>query len=433
MKIPKYVPKFFGIVLVILFLVGCTTPITPTPPPPQPTLPPVKTLPPPPQPSPTLVPLASSMPTSLFKLIQTVQVIPDERFKDNTIPSVGGNILFVPATGNFIVMLKTFPPTTPLPLPPLNDPDNPGLDTCPRGVIGYKEYTTDMQPTGKYGYLSCATGDWNSLIIGNDIYVVKVWNEGPGTSDFWRLYKYDAVTWKKLGEVDIPVDNTQEISDGPTMSYINGLVTVSGEYFPGGRPDGPLGRGSHHHFVTTDLTLMGEKILVSPDVPAHTPEVTLQQLANGDILMFAASAYFYGDLVVLRFDKDWKYIDEHTLRSNAFFPLGSVTNGGYWFVAYIDVSTWKAGDPQWPAGDAPYRNVGLAAFDANWNLVQNEKVTDFDVVAAGEGRTEGEGPSVQLVGNRLYVSYTVSKFEAGSPKLISGETFVNVYELNQTP
>jgi hypothetical protein len=362
--------------------------------------------------------------SSLFTFVQTVQVTPDEHFKDTTIP---GNILYIPASDRFVVILKTFPPDPPLPLPMNNDPDNPGLDTCPMGTIGYKEYTTDMQPTGRYGYLSCGHGDLLAQIIGNDIYVAKSWNEGPGTPDVWRLEKYDAVTWERLGRVDIPLDSTQEWSDGPTISFINGLITISGEYFPGGTPDGPLGRGSHHHFVTTDLQLMGEKILVSPDVPSHCPEASLHQLPDGDILMFAASAYF-GDLVVLRFDKDWKFIDEHTLRSNAFFPIGSVAYGGYWFVAYIDVSKKPAGAP-WPAGEPPYRNVGFAAFNANWNLVQDEKVTDFDIVPAGVGRTEGENPSVQLVGNRLYVSYTVSQFEAGTMKLLSGQAYVNVYEL----
>jgi hypothetical protein len=111
----------------------------------------------------------------------------------------------------------------------------------------------------------------------------------PGTPDYWRMYKFNAVTWEKLGMVDIPLDNTQELSDAPTMSFINGMITVSGEYFPGGTPDGPLGRGSHHHFVTPDLQLRGEKILVSPGVPSHCPESSLRQLPNGDIIMFTTS------------------------------------------------------------------------------------------------------------------------------------------------
>jgi hypothetical protein len=143
--------------------------------------------------------------------------------------------------------------------------------------------------------------------------------------------------------------------------------------------------------------------------------------------MFTASAY-YGDLIVLRLDKDWNFVEKFILRSKAFFPLGAVKYGDYWFVAYNDLSKRPAGPP-WPEGEPPIANVALASFDADWNLIQDEMVTDFDTVPYGVGRTEGGGSWVELLGNHLYVSYTVLTFTPIENKIDSEQTFVNEYEL----
>ncbi len=365
---------------------------------------------------------------NLFNFIRKIEVKSNDHFSDNTVPGVSSNeIFYIPMTGNFVVMLKTSPPKTPIPLPPLTESDHPCLDSCPLGTLGYQELDTDLQPTANHGYLICDIGDWNSRVIDNNLYLVKVWNKGPGTADFWRLFKYDIETWEELGTVDIPLDSLQEWSDGPTISFINGMITISGEYFPGGTPDGPKGRGSHHHFLTPDLQLMGKKILVSPDVPPHCPESTLRQIPNGNIIMFTASAY-YGDLIVMILDKNWNFVEKHLLRSKAFFPLGAVNFGGYWFVAYNDLSKRFPGPP-WPEGDPPIANVALAAFDTDWNLIQDEIVTDFDTVPDSVGRTEAGGSWVELLGNHLYVSYTVMTFTPIEYKIDSEQTFVNEYEL----
>jgi hypothetical protein len=177
--------------------------------------------------------------------------------------------------------------------------------------------------------------------------------------------------------------------------------------------------------VTTDLQLKGEKILTSPGVPPHCPESSLRQLANGDILIFTGVNYF-GPLKVLRLDKDWKFIDEHILRQDAFWPIGAVSSSGYWFVAYYDTSKKRE-------GKVPIMNIGLAAFDADWNLVQDEKVTDFDTVPEGGNPTMGDGISAELLGNYLYVSYTVTKFKGETGVQLDSQTYVNVYELSQKP
>ena len=266
----------------------------------------------------------------LFKFIRTVQVTPDANFVDATL----GYIHYVPATDRFVVILG---PHLENPVPLTYTSQH-----CTGKAFGFKEYSTDMQATGEYGFISCATADATSQIIGNDIYLASM-TTGPGTPGGepqwigWRLEKFDASTWQRLAYADIPLEQGYEADDGPTISFVNGQIDVTGEYFVNKNPDDPLGRGSHHHFFTTDLEPQGKRILKPPEYPPHCSEVSMIQESGGDVLMFASTAY-RGDLIVLRFDKDWNFKEQRKLRSNAFFPTGSVTDGRYFYIAYTDTS-----------------------------------------------------------------------------------------------
>lgn len=405
--------KIITSTLLLFFLAGCNAPLTEPAQldePPIPTIPTMSLL------LPTQV---SSIPpvggNEIFRFISTIQITPDDIFKDAAL----GYIHYIPATDRFIVMLGMHV-------------DKPvtltySSETCQGKAVAYKEYTTDMQPTGQYGYISCAAADVTSQIIGGYIYLASMFavpsKQGDGFEFIgWRLEKFDPVTWNRLADVDIPLDTKVEADDGPTISFINGQVTVSGEYFPDGIPDGPLGRGSHHHFFDTDLKPLGKKILLAPEYPPHCPEVSMIQVPEGDIYMFASTTYA-GDLIVLHLDKDWNYKSQQKLRNNAFFPTGSVTDGHLFYVAYTDTSQKR------PNG--MLRNVGFAAFDTSWRTLQDVAVTDF--VNTSESFMEGESPWVQPYGNRFYVSYIVDTSDPVTGIITFGQAYVNVYELIQTP
>jgi hypothetical protein len=356
--------------------------------------------------SPTPTPLAQPAARSgVFKLVRAVPVTADKNSG-----AVSGYAHYVRQTDRLVVILgqRLDSPVT------VND----GAETCMASAYGYKEYTTDMEPTGKSGFLSCALGDMTSRIIGDSIYLVK--NAGGPGWNGERLEKYDPVTWKRLAYADIPLEAPNEAGDGPTISFINGQIDVTGEYFPNGNPDAP--RGSHHHFFTTDLKALGKMILQPPQYPAHCPEVSMLQEPGGDILMFAATTYT-GDLIVLRFDKAWNFKELKKLHDMAFFPTGSVADGDLVYVAYTDTSRRKPG--------RMYRNVRLAAYDANWNTLHDIAVTDF--VNTPDTYIDGESPWVQLHGNRLYVSYIVSTLDPVKGELIGGQAYVNIYELMKSP
>jgi len=89
------------------------------------------------------------------------------------------------------------------------------------------------------------------------------------------------------------------------------------------------------------------------------------------------------------------------------------------YVAYLDTRQRKE-----PGVFPYYPNVHLAAFDRNWNLLDDEAVTDVsfsDSLFAGR-------PWVLLHGNRLYVSYDVVPLPEDLSRI---EVFVSVYEIPQ--
>jgi hypothetical protein len=342
----------------------------------------------------------------VFRFIKTVQVTPDEVFGGG-----GGFIHYVPATDRLVAVVS------------VKVPEPVKLDTgmtCEADAVAYKEYTTDLQPTGNYGYLSCVLGDNSTRMIGNDLYHVKGGSEGgkPGL----YLEKFDAVTWKRSAVVFIPLERPHEMDDGPMIALINGQIDVTGPYYVGETPGAARERGTHHHFFTTNLEPLGKKILAQPQYPWHCPPVTMIQEPNGDILMFASDDY-PGNLIVLRFDKDWNFIDQRTLRDNAFFPTGSVSDGGRYYVAYTD--TRKSKPPML------VRNVGLAAFDADWNLLQDVLLTDFD--NTNSPQIDADNPWVMLHGNRLYVSYSKVTMKPSGDGVQGAQMFVNIYELSRAP
>jgi len=395
--------------LVIMFiaalLTGCAAPVQ-TPAGPIPTPPAIPDTPPPPPPTPQ--PMATAEPTvqtQIFKFVRTVQVTSD--------PNSGaamGYIHYVPATDRFVVMLRLGQEGS-IPLTYTSQ-------TCTDTAYGYKEYTTDMEPTGKSGFISCASHDGYSMIVENDMYFASTlydWMIPGGKPDDigFRIEKFDAISWQRLAAVDIRLDQPAEANDGPTLSVINGNITVTGEYFVDGDPDNPLGRGSHHHFFTADLDPVGEKILEPPEYPAHCPEASMIQEPGGDILMFVADSY-HGDLMVYRLDKDWKFKEKNLLREKAFFPTGLATDGRLYYVAYTDTSNGVV-----------YRNVGVAAYDADWNTLQDEAITDFEIT---DTTKEGWNPSLMLFENRMYVSYLITELDPATGGWV-GQAYVNIYEL----
>jgi hypothetical protein len=73
-----------------------------------------------------------------------------------------------------------------------------------------------------------------------------------------------------------------------------------------------------------------------------------------------------------------------------------------------------------------FLNTHLAAFDRDWNLIEDVAVTDFSPT----NRHEAGRPGLHLFNKRLYVSYDVTTITADNKELFDGQAYVSVYQLS---
>ena len=406
----KFLPKLLGVFLVILFLAcraGTPTPPTlpPTLPPPPPSpivLPP--TLPPPLTPPPPAPPTQPVQPTSqpeLIKFIRTIHVTPDVNF-------LGGGfarINYVPAIDRLVV---TFGGWLANKKPP-----------CQDNGYSYKVYTMDLQETGESGTFACNVADSGSLMVDNTYYFVAMTREGEKIG--WHILKLDAVKWKPLIDIFYQLDSPRESEGDPMVAYVNGQLDISSIYLPTGKlPDVPKGGATHHQFFSTDLQFIGKKIL------RDTPHINGSQMIYLDgVYSFVTADGYSGDLVVMKYDKDWKYLGAKPLIKQAHWSTGLAFDGQRFYLAYMDTSQRTE-----PGFFPVYLNVHLAIFDRDWNLLEDVAVTQYK---PSDNMQTGR-PWVILHGNRLYVSYDLDTMDPVLHKeMLNGQAIVSVYELVKGP
>jgi hypothetical protein len=331
-------------------------------------------------------------PESLFRFVKTVQVTPDTNFKSAAFIRVG----HVPANDRLAVTFGgAFKHT-------MNSLD---------GGYAYKEYTLDMQPTGKSGALYGAGGDIGGLMVGNQFFAASMDPDG------WRLVKFDAVSWEKLADITFALDALNEMNGDMMVAFVNGQLDISSQTLISGEISPPeTGAGTHHHFFTADLGSLGKKIL------SDTSHITGSSMIVVDHVYYFVSATAYtGDVIVMKYDSDWKYLGSKKLISQGHWSEGLACDGQRFFITYLDTRqrTENSFFPYYP-------NVHLAVFDRDWNLLEDTAVTNYvpsDSLFTGR-------PSLLLLGNRVYVSYDVVPLPEDLDKI---EGYVSVYEISQSP
>jgi hypothetical protein len=340
----------------------------------------------------------------LFRFNRTVQVTPDAQFLTGSFPRIN----YVPATDRFVVTFGT--------------KRSVEKGVCRGSGYAYKEYTAGMQETGKSGDLiryndfQCEAGDSGSVMEGNDYYLATV-PQGPGYPYGWRLTKFNAIDWTILTDVNVSLNEPNEGNTDPSVAYVNGLLDVSNQYNPSGMWQ--EGAASHHNFFSANLEPMGKRIL------NDSPHISGASMAYVDSIYYIISADSYpGDLVVLKYDKDWKYLGMKELIKQAHWSQGVVFDGHNFYVAYLNTSI-RNGTGFFPV----YPNAHLAAFDRDWNLLEDVAVTNF---TRSDNKKAGR-PWVVLHDNQLYVSYDVDTVVPGTEEeRASWQAYVSVYDLLQT-
>ena len=334
---------------------------------------------------------------NVFKFIKTIQITPDTNYPNYKNGALG-YIHYIPQSDCFVVMLSV----------QMKQPEGEFSGQA----AAFKEFYTDMQPTRRSWVISDAAADFTTQVIGNYLYLVHM-TAGPQWVG-WRLEKFDPVNWIKLDSVDIHLSNPDstvyEGDPGPQIFFINGLIDITGAYYVDGDPGNPLGQGSHHHFFTTDLAPQGVVIIKPPEYPRNTFEGYMCQTKGSDIYMIAASDFFNGDIIMLKFDKSWTLLDQKTIHKQARFPTGLVVDSNRFYIAYMDISHENIGSD----------DIGLAAYDSTWNLV------DDVIVTTPAPNKLSDSPWLMKYGNQLYVSYVSDSGKTGL-----GQTFISIYDLTK--
>jgi hypothetical protein len=280
-----------------------------------------------------------------------------------------------------------------------------------------------MRETGETGLYSNSSeyGDSGSCMVDNTYYFVTPEFKPYG----WHVIKFDAASWTKLAETHLslmpPEDSDKYPNNDPMVAFVNGQLDVSAQYNASGTPPAlTSGAGTFHDFFTPDLVFLGQRNLTD------TPQVHGSSLIylDGVYYFITANAYLGGDMVVATYDPNWKFVGVKTLKHNAFFSTGLTFDGQRFYVAYLDNSQTVTSN-QLPV----YLNVRLAAFDRNWNLIEDIAVTNY---AIADNMQTGR-PWVILHGNRLYVSFDLDTMDpVMRTEKANGQAIVSIFELTQS-
>jgi hypothetical protein len=338
----------------------------------------------------------------ILKFNRTVQITPDALFHVASFPRIN----YLPATNQFVITFGSVADKV--------DED------CQGAGYAHKGYNLDLQETGNAGYFifypeACSAGDSGSVMVDNTFYGAFV-SQLPAAPYGWHLAKFDALTWTPITATEVLLDDPHAGNYDPTVAFVNGQLDLSDQY----NPDGiwQLGFDSHHNFYSPDLHFLGTKILTDTALISGASMI----FADGIYDIITANGYD-GDLVVARYASDWTYLGVKGLRAQAHWSQGVVFDGQRFYVSYLDTSQRDPG----PFVGHFYPNVHLAAFDRDWNLLEDVAVTSYLPAALKfPGR-----PWVIQHGDRLYVSYDVDDLDpvTHQEKLETQQAFVSIYSL----
>jgi hypothetical protein len=261
-----------------------------------------------------------------------------------------------------------------------------------------KEYTREFAPTGRVYQL---TGDGVSdhQLVFADGYFYLVYSVPREGALYLKKLDRD---WNEVRAATV-VSNAPEPITDMMLSHAGGFLYIGTAFFqPSSMP--PVANQRIWRY-STDLKLVDEFVLA--DVPS---EIGSSMLYVNETFIIVSSDRFWGDssLIVMRYDANWSFMDSRIISAapmaNERFPMGATFVGGRYYVSY----THQTGDisPP-PPGELPpdYGDIILKAFDREWNLLGEIKVTD-DLPANSANRAH-----LVAVDDRIYVSYDTRDFK----------------------
>jgi hypothetical protein len=260
-----------------------------------------------------------------------------------------------------------------------------------------KEYTREFAPTGRV-YQLTGDGVADHQMVFADSYFYLVYSV-PREGGLY-LKKLDR-HWNEVRAATI-VSNAREPITDMMLSHAGGFLYIGTAFF---QPDRMPPVASQRIWrYSIDLEPLGEFVLA--DVPS---EIGSSMLYVNDTFIIVSSDRFWGDssLIVMRYDADWSFMDAKIISAapmaNERFPMGAAFVNGRYYISYTH-QTGNISPP--PPGELPpdYGDIILKAFDREWNLLGEIRVTE-DLLPNSANRAH-----LAIVNDRVYVSYDTRDF-----------------------
>jgi len=122
---------------------------------------------------------------------------------------------------------------------------------------------------------------------------------------------------------------------------------------------------------------------------------------------YVTATAYRGDIIVMRYDEDWKYLGVQTIAEHGNWAQGTAYDPvrKQFYVSYVDSGELGANGLRVPSNGL---NIALGVYDANWNLIEKVPVTEYRTPDTATGR-----PWVTVYNDKVYVSYDIATFLKG--------------------
>jgi hypothetical protein len=317
-------------------------------------------------------------PVDVFTYVKTVQITPDSDYLDGQ----SCRMFYVPGRDKFCV---TFGGT-------LTREMGDGKYHAQDRVYTYKEYSLDMEATGKTSpYGSGGAGEGRGVVAGDDFYFVQAEIEEGAAG--WHLYGFNAATERVLGDRFVALDPNTESDDSFNVVWVGGQLDVISSYR--GQGDGTI-----QHFFSPSFETVSEKVL--PDHPGNLDAWSLVEV-DGSYYVLADEG---SGARIVEYDQAWNKVGEKAILNDLRMGGGSMLSADdRFYLAYEDDSNTIGSGIAYV-----YPNIRLAVFDSEWTLLQDVALTSY---VQHDGKLPGS-PWITLHQGKLYVSYDVVDGWSGS-------------------
>ncbi|HEU4716528.1 MAG TPA: T9SS type A sorting domain-containing protein, partial [Bacteroidia bacterium] len=263
----------------------------------------------------------------------------------------------------------------------------------------WREYDNTMTFTGNEGVLPGppGAGDYAMVMVDTNYYhLTNYGNTATGTLQY-KLSKLDD-NFNLISSVVITLDPHDSNID-QLMNYTNGKLIIGAMNDTCCTPPTTPPQPSYHpkvHLFQYDLNL-------NPVAPDQV--LPPQAYSWGASCIFNNNNYYIVStddigthvLYCYTYDANFNYISTTQINPNGQWSQGILWDGTYYYVSFH-------------SGDHNHGNVAIAVYDANWNQVLFQPVTN-NPYSAG---LNAHRPVMCRVGNLLYVSYDLETYNTST-------------------